>query len=150
MSVINSHGVVGIIKTVSAHFSVIMPILNPKAQISCKIKGRQKAINDTIGVIKDIGSLKWDGVDSRFASMIQVPRHVPIRKGDIIVTSGYSDFFPEGIMVGRVESFSKASDDNYYDIKVRLSVNFRTVSYVTVLEYKNRKEQELLEQEADK
>jgi rod shape-determining protein MreC len=150
MSVINSQGVVGIVKTVSEHFSVVMPILNPKAQISCKIKGKVITANDSLGVIKDIGSLKWSGEDYRYANMIQVPRHVPVKKGDTIVTSGYSDFFPEGILVGTVEGFSKSSDDNYYNIKVKLSVNFKTVSYVDVLEYKHRKEQEQLQLQAAK
>lgn len=148
MSVVNPRGVVGIVKSVSKNFAVVMPILNPKAQISCKIKGKTALVKDTVGVVKDIGSLKWDGVDPFYAIMLQVPRHVPIKVGDKIVTSGYSDFFPEGILVGEVESYAKASDDNYFDIKVRLSVNFKTVSYVTILDYKNRKEQEQLEEQS--
>lgn len=146
MSVINPRGVVGIVKAVSKNFSVVMPILNPKAQISCKIKGKLTNVKDSIGVIKDIGSLKWDGVNPRYASLLQVPRHVPIKVGDKVVTSGYSDFFPEGILVGEVASYEKANDDNYYDIKVKLSVNFTTISYVTVVDYKNREEQEKLEE----
>jgi rod shape-determining protein MreC len=149
MSVVNAQGVVGIVKAVSEKFSVVMPLLNSNAQISCKL--RSKTIpTDSVGVVKDIGSLKWDGFDYRFADLIQVPRHVPIKKGDEIVTSGYSDFFPEGILVGKVESFEKANDDNYYTIKVRLAVNFKTVSYVQVLDYKNRMEQQQLEQVAAK
>lgn len=150
MSVITPQGVVGIVKSVSEHFAVVMPILNPKAQISCKIKGRILSANDSLGVVKDIGSLKWSGEDYRYANMIQVPKHVPVRRGDTIVTSGYSDFFPEGILIGTVEGFSKASDDNYYNIKVKLSVNFKTVSYVDVLEYKHRAEQEQLQLQAAK
>lgn len=149
MSVINGQGVVGIVKNVSEHFAVVMPILNPKAQISCKIKGEINK-NDSVGVVKDIGSLIWEGGDSRFACMKQVPRHVHIRRGDAIITSGYSDFFPEGILVGTVDAVFKADDDNYYDIKVRLSVNFNTLSYVEVLDYKNRTEQVKVEQLATK
>ena len=145
MSVINSQGVVGIVKAVSDHFSVVMPLLNTKSLINCKLKGKNISPADTIGKVKDIGTLKWDGYDYKFSNMIQVPRHVKISKGDTIVTSGYSDFFPEGVLIGTVESYEKAKDDNYYDIQVRLSVNFKTVSYVKVLEYKHRKEQELIQ-----
>lgn len=150
MTVISSRGVVGIVKTVSRNFSVVMPLLNSNTKISCKLKSKINAQGDSVGVVKDIGSLVWDGYDSRFASMIQVPRHVKIKKGDKVVTSGYSDFFPEGILVGYVEEFDKASDDNYYEIKVRLAVNFKTVSYVKVVDYKNRKEQKSIEQIATK
>lgn len=140
MSVITGDGVVGFVESVSDHFAIVMPILNPKAQLSCKIAGKN---TDSLGTgnIKDIGSLVWKGGDTRFAHMQQVPKHVPIQKGDHIVTSGYSDFFPEGIDVGTIESFKNANDDNYYDIIVRLSVNFHQLQYVEVLNYKYRNEQ---------
>ncbi len=150
MSVISPNGVVGIVKAASRNFAVIMPLLNSNAQISCKIRSNRIMSGDSIGVVKDIGSLKWDGRDSRFANMLQVPRHVNISKGDSVVTSGYSDFFPEGVFVGIIEMFEKASDDNYYYIKVRLGVNFKTVSFVQIMDYKNRIEQENLEEEAKK
>ena len=146
MSVISSCGVVGVVKSVSDHFAMVVPVLNPRIRISCKIKLKAKSAQDlSVGQVKDIGSLVWYGGDYRFASMEQVPRHVEIEKGDTVITSGYSDYFPEGIMVGTIESFDKATDDNYYDIKVRLSVNFSTLSYVEVLDYKYKKEQEELE-----
>lgn len=145
MCVISGRGVVGIVKAVSTHFAVVMPILNTKTQISCKIKGKGINPTDTIGVVKDIGSLVWYGGDYRYAYMEQVPRHVPIHRGDQVVTSGYSDFFPEDLLIGTIESYSKASNDNYYEIKVRLAVNFKTLSYVEILNYQYKREQESLE-----
>lgn len=145
MTVISAQGVVGIVKAVSKNFSVVMPLLNSNAQISCKLKSKHIAPGDSVGTIKDIGSLKWDGNDPRFANMLQVPRHVKISKGDSVVTSGYSDFFPEGIFVGTVENFEKANDDNYYNIQIRLGVNFKTVSYVQIIDYKHRIEQKRIE-----
>lgn len=147
MSVTNTQGVVGIVKAVSRHFSVVMPIINGKAQISCKIKGISTNSQNSVGTVKDIGYLKWEGEDPLFANMLDVPRHVPIKQGDTIVTSGYSGYFPEGIMVGTIESLSNADNDNYYDIKVRLSVNFSTISYVNVFDYKHKIDQENLEKE---
>ena len=110
-----------------------------------RIKVKSRANKDTVATIKDIGSLVWHGGDPRFAKMKQVPRHVKIKKGDSIVTSGYSDFFPEGIMVGTVYDFKTGEDDNYYDIDVELSVNFNNLAYVQVLDYKHKKEQADLE-----
>ncbi len=147
MTVVNAQGAIGVVKTVSRHFSVVMPILNLKSQTSCKIKGRNQ---DGEGLIKDIGSLVWDGENPYYADMLQVPRHVNIQKGDTVITSGYSDFFPEGILVGTVENFEKADDDNYYNIQVRLAVDFSTISYVSVFDYKYKKEQQVLEEEAQK
>jgi rod shape-determining protein MreC len=147
MTVTGAQGAIGVVKSVSEHFSVVMPILNPKSQTSCKIKGRNQSSES---VVKDIGSLVWDGENPRYANMLQVPRHVNIQQGDTVITSGYSDFFPEGILVGIVDNFEKADDDNYYDIRVRLAVDFSTISYVNVFDYKYKNEQEELEMEAQK
>jgi rod shape-determining protein MreC len=54
--------------------------------------------------------------------------------GDTVVTSSYSSVFPEGIMIGTVHSIEQPPGDNYYKIVVQLSVDFRSVSYVDVVE----------------
>lgn len=149
MSVISPQGVVGIVVSASEHFSVVMPLLNSRSLISCKVRAENKQ-DGLNAMIKDIGSLVWHGGDPRYAKMEQVPRHVRLKKGDLVVTSGYSDFFPEGITVGTVEDFTTADDDNYYDIDVRIAVDFNTLSYVQVLDYKHRKEQKYIEDIARK
>ena len=149
MSVISPQGVVGIVVSASVHFSVVMPLLKSRSLISCKVRAENKQ-DGLNAMIKDIGSLVWHGGDPRYAKMEQVPRHVRLKKGDLVVTSGYSDFFPEGITVGTVEDFTTADDDNYYDIDVRIAVDFNTLSYVQVLDYKHRKEQKYIEDIARK
>ena len=39
MGVVSERGVVGIVSTVSDHFSVVIPLLNPKFKLSCKVLG---------------------------------------------------------------------------------------------------------------
>lgn len=135
MGVVSSEGVVGIIKSVSPHFSVVIPILNPKIQISCKFKRTDYT-----------GSLVWNGEDYRYANLVDIARHVDIRLGDTIVTSGFTRTFPEGIPVGIVEDYNIKESDAYYNIKVKLAVNFRTLSYVNVINYLNYQEQKQLEE----
>ncbi|HRU63232.1 MAG TPA: rod shape-determining protein MreC [Paludibacteraceae bacterium] len=135
MGVVSSEGVVGIIKSVSPHFSVVIPILNPKIQISCKFKRTDYT-----------GSLVWNGEDYRYANLVDIARHVDIRLGDTIVTSGFTRTFPEGIPVGIVEDYNIKESDAYYNIKVKLAVNFRTLTYVNVINYLNYQEQKQLEE----
>jgi len=137
MGVVSSEGVVGIIKSVSPHFSVVIPILNPKIQISCKFKRTDYT-----------GSLVWNGEDYRYANLVDIARHVDIRLGDTIVTSGFTRTFPEGIPVGIVEDYNIKESDAYYNIKVKLAVNFRTLTYVNVINYLNYQEQKQLEEKA--
>ena len=135
MGVIAQSGVVGIIGNVSENLAVVIPILNPQFRLSVKLKK-----NDYFG------SLVWDGISSRYAVLEELPRHAIFEAGDTLVTSGYSEVFPDGIIVGTVAGNVGSEDDNFYAIKTLLSVDFAGLRNVLVIKDKNREEQEKLEE----
>ncbi len=139
MGVVSDEGVVGIIQTVSDKFSVVIPLLNPKIQINCKFT----KTNYT-------GTLVWQGRDYRYANLNDIARHVEFSLGDTLITSGFSSTFPSGIPVGTVEDFNIKESDIYFTIKIRLAVNFRNLSHVKVMNYRNYIEQKTLEEKANK
>lgn len=122
MGVVDQNGVVGKVNVVGPHSSRIISLLNNHLRISCKVKGSQQ-----------VGSLVWDGKDSRFAILEELPRHSTFNKGDTIVTSGYSTTFPEGVPVGVVESELKDYDENFYTLRIRLSTDFSQLSTVRLV-----------------
>lgn len=134
MAVITGLGVVGIVKEISDNFSSVMSLLHKDTKISSKIK-------------KDgsFGPLSWMGEDYRYAVLTDIPTHVRLEKGDTIITSAYSATFPEGILVGTVESFERKSGEYFYTIKVRLSTDFKKLNYVYVVTNTLKEEQETLE-----
>lgn len=134
MGVVSDEGVVGIVKTVSSRFSVVIPILNPKIQISCKFKRSNYS-----------GPLVWSGEDYRYANLTDIARHVQLAMGDTLISSGLTSTFPEGIPVGIIEDFKIKESDAYFNIKVKLAVNFRTLSHVKVINYLNYNEQKEIE-----
>lgn len=138
MGVISDEGVVGIIKTVSDKFAVVIPILNDKIKINCKFTKTNYS-----------GPLQWDGLDYRYADLKDIARHVEFSLGDSLITSGFTNTFPEGIPVGIIEDFNIKQSEAYYNIKVKLAVNFRTLSHVKVINYKNYNEQRTLEKAAE-
>jgi rod shape-determining protein MreC len=138
MGVISDEGVVGIIKTVSDKFAVVIPILNDKIKINCKFTKTNYS-----------GPLQWDGLDYRYADLKDIARHVEFSLGDSLITSGFTNTFPEGIPVGIIEDFKIKKSEAYYNIKVKLAVNFRTLSHVKVIDYKNYNEQRTLEKAAE-
>ena len=133
MGVVNSSGVVGIVKTVSNHFAMVIPIVNVQSHLSCRI-GR----NGTFG------SLVWDARDSRYAALEEVPRHAAVARGDSVFTSGLSAVFPEGFLVGVIEDFELAANAANYTIQVRLACDFRSVNYVKVVSYTKKEEYEAI------
>ncbi len=134
MGVVSDEGVVGIVKTVSSKFSVVIPILNPKIQISCKFKRSNYT-----------GPLVWSGEDYRYANLTDIARHVQLAMGDTLISSGLTSTFPEGVPVGIIEDFKIRPSDAYFNIKVKLAVNFRTLSHVKVINYLNYNEQKEIE-----
>lgn len=134
MGVVSDVGVVGIVKTVSNRFSVVIPLLNPKIQVSCKFKRNNYS-----------GPLLWSGEDYRYSNLTDIARHVELFLGDTLITSGLTSTFPEGIPVGYIEDFNINKSDSYYNIKVKLAVNFRTLSHVKVINYLNYNEQKDIE-----
>jgi rod shape-determining protein MreC len=130
MGVFNEEGVVGRVKSVSKNYSSIISLLHTELLISSKIQS-----NDVFG------STKWDGKDSKIAKLLYVPRHVIVKPGDKVVTSGYNAVFPEGIPVGTVKEVKPGSETNYLDITIELATDFSRISYVYLVE--NAQQQEL-------
>ncbi|MFZ4581903.1 MAG: rod shape-determining protein MreC [Paludibacter sp.] len=137
MGVVSDLGVVGIVKTVSDKFAVVIPILNDKIRINCKFTKSNYS-----------GPLQWTGFNYQYASLNDIARHVKFALGDSLVTSGFTNTFPEGIPVGTIDNFNIKESDPYYSISVKLAVDFRTLSHVKVIDYKNYREQRYLEQVA--
>ena len=135
MGVINGSGVVGIVYHTSANYSVVIPILNSKSSISCKIKRSDY-----------FGFLKWDGGSSEYATVKDMPRHSLFSLGDTIVTSGHSAVFPGGIPIGTVEDMSDSHDGLSYLLKVKLFTDFGRLNDVRVIAQKGLEEQIELEQ----
>ncbi len=134
MGVVDAGGVVGIVYKVSPHYALVIPILNSKSSISCKISGSDY-----------FGYLKWEGGDPQFAFLKDLPRHAEFNLGDTVVTSGYSAIFPEGVLVGVVDDMSDSQDGLSYLLKIRLSTDFGKVDGVRVLAREGQAEQLALE-----
>ncbi len=85
MGVVGAAGVVGIVYRTSPRYSLVIPLLNSKSSVSCKIQGSDY-----------FGYLKWEGDDPCYAYLKDLPRHAEFSLGDTVVTSGFSSVFPRG------------------------------------------------------
>lgn len=122
MGVISGTGVVGIVYLVAEHYSIVIPVLNVKSNISCTIQGRGY-----------FGYLRWKGGVSELAYLEEVPRHAHFKLGDYVVTSGYSSVFPSGVIVGRIKHVYNSADGMAYRLKVTLTTDFTRLRDVCVI-----------------
>jgi Cell shape-determining protein len=139
MGVVSTGGVVGIVSVADEHFSVVIPVLNPKLHISCKLLTGNY-----------YGSLSWDGRDTRYAYLDELPRHAVFKEGDTVVTSGFSAVFPANIMVGTVAKFEKGKDYNFYSLKIKLGTDFWALKSVRVIQNDFHDERTAIEEKARK
>ncbi|MCM1297350.1 MAG: rod shape-determining protein MreC [Muribaculaceae bacterium] len=126
MGVVDQNGVVGVVNLVSDHYARVISLLNPNFRLSCKLKGSDV-----------FGSLVWDGHSPEQAILEELPKHTVYHPGDTIITTGYSDVFPEGIPVGTVVSADRGVDDNFFTLRINLLTDFSQLSTVRVIANKN-------------
>ena len=137
MSVVSENGIMGVSTNGLENFATVISLLNTDLKISAKLKK-----NDYFG------SLSWDGKSISKVKLTEIPYHVDVRKGDTIITSGYSTIFPEGDIIGVVDEF-EVKDGNFYTITVKLSNDFKKLSFVKVISNLKKDEQVNLENSND-
>jgi len=135
-AVICPDGIVGVVRRVSPHFTSVISLLNSRLKISGKLKESGH-----------FGSVSWDGTDSRYVNLSEIPLHATVKPGDLIVTSGYSAIFPEGIPIGTVDEVEAEEGESFFRIRVKLAVDFKRLSYVEVVDNTYRGEQLQLEKQ---
>jgi rod shape-determining protein MreC len=122
MGVVCGTGVVGIIYLTAPHYSIVIPVLNSKSNISCRLRKSGY-----------FGYLNWDGGNPLYAWMNDIPRYAKINTGDVIETSGFSSVFPEGLFIGKVNQVRNSKDGLSYRIKVHLGTDFARLRDVSVI-----------------
>lgn len=134
MGVISKDGIIGFVEAVSDHYSVIVSVLNSNFNVSAKLKKNNY-----------FGPLTWDGINSKYCQLEELTHNVPIQKGDTIVTSGHTNFFPSDVMIGTVADF-KIVGGNFYKVEVKLNMEFMKLDYVIVVHDIQREERIKLEE----
>ena len=122
MGLINSQGVIGIVINTSKNYGWAMSLLNSNIKISAMLQQTQQ-----------MGTAEWDGQDYRYGILSDIPAHSEVNKGDTIVTSGYSQVFPEGVLLGRVEEVTLKEGINMYSIRFRYAAEFNSLDYGYVI-----------------
>ncbi len=131
----NGEGVVGIVRAVSSHYAVAMSVLHEDTRISVRIKSKGY-----------LGVAVWGGKDIGQMIVESIPKHAPIAKGDTIVTSGFSTIFPEGVVLGRIDSFYTEPGSNFYSISVSLAADLNKIQHVYIVDDLLREERKKLEE----
>ena len=130
MAVLSPKGVAGVVITTSNNFSRVMSVLNSKFEITPfipELRLRQ-------------GVVKWEGNDARYGYLKEVNRTEDVKKGQILLSSNYSNIFPPGIPVAKVVEAQKALQQQYQRIKIQYTTDFSRLHYVYCVKNNTYKE----------
>lgn len=136
MGVVSHDGIVGEVRAVSRNFAVVQSLLNSDSKFSCKLTKSNA-----------FGPLEWIDRDPRYATMREYPSHERVAIGDTVITSGYSDVFPSGILVGVISDFESQEDVNQYKLTIELSTDFNALKNVLVVKRDHLEEKRELEKQ---
>jgi len=134
MGVISKDGLLGLVKSVSKNYSLVMTVLHSQCRISAAIKN-----NDFHG------TLLWDNMDPTMMNLINIPKHADVSVGDTIITSGYSTVFPYGIEIGTI--YESEDNEDSFSVKVKLFNDLPSETHAYIVSSKDRKEKTELEEE---
>ena len=123
MGVICENGIVGKIANVSENFSSIISMLHTYSVVSARFTNNQH-----------IANVCWETKDYRFGTVKDISLHLNPQKGDTLVTSGFSNIYPEDIMIGTIEEMIESNSKDFNTAKIRFSTNFSTLRHVYIIE----------------
>jgi len=119
MTVLTPDGLVGRIIDVSDNYAKVLPVINRNFKVS--------VVTDST---RTNGLLSWSNGNERIAHIEHVPVSGTLLVGEGVSTSDYSTFACRAVPVGRIERISK--DKLFYNVDIRLGVDFSSLNQVLV------------------
>jgi rod shape-determining protein MreC len=120
MPVVSASGVAGYIMEVYRYSSKVMLLTDPNSKISV-ISQRSRAR----GVVQ--------GSEVRGCVLKYVETTADLAEGDILITSGNSRIYPEGLIVGRIKHLAKRPGEFFQEALVAPETDFARLELVAII-----------------
>ena len=120
MGVMTPAGVVGQIVKTTGSTSIVLLMTDPNV-----------AILGLVQRTRDEGIVQ--GTPQSHVWMKYIPPLSPVRKGDVVVTSGLTDGFPRGVLIGEVARIEEREGDLFQTADIVPVVNFQRMEEVLIV-----------------
>ncbi len=117
-----NNAVVGTVIDISDNYAVVMSLLHRQSNISAKLKKTG-----------EVGNIIWDGKNPNIVLLKDIGKNVKVNKGDSVITSGFSEKFPYGLLIGTVNAIVEDKSTNAYTLKIKTATNFYNVEFVYII-----------------
>ena len=126
---------VGYVLDCSDRYAVAMSVLNTSFRASGEVAGDGH-----------FGSIYWDGCDAEHVRMRDLSKYAAVERGDTIISTSFSRYFPAGILIGTVEEFELNETRTAYDVRIRLAADMTALHDVVLVKNQDYNEQRQLEE----
>lgn len=122
--VVTAEGLVGIISEISETYATVETICSPNLSIGAEVSGKSES-----GIVEGDVTLS----SSYRCRMIYLEKDTTLKKGDLVITSNSVGIFPQGYLIGSVESIEPMESGLSYCAVIRTSVDLENLSNVIVI-----------------
>ena len=117
-----NNAVVGTVMEVSDNYAVVMSLLHEQSNVSARLKRSGET-----------GTVIWDGKAPDILLLKDISKTVKISSGDTVITSGMSDKFPEGLLIGFVKDIINDKTLSTYIVRIKTAANFENLQYSYII-----------------
>jgi len=126
-SVIVGDGIlVGLISHIDQRVSYIVPIAENTTALSASILGKTGSVHGAI-----------EGTPGVATHLRLIPKNINIESGDIIVTSGFDEMIPPGLVIGSAEKIDNEANSFFQSTVVNFLVDYHDYDFVYVIKSVN-------------
>ncbi|MFL0267784.1 rod shape-determining protein MreC [Candidatus Clostridium radicumherbarum] len=125
MVVITAAGLVGQVTSTASNWSIIQSISNENIAVS----GMVESANEINGIVKGYK----DDNNNLLAKLYYLPLDSAIKKGDVILTSGFGNLYPKGIRIGEVTDIEVDQGKIMENAIIKPYVDFNKLQQVLVV-----------------
>lgn len=127
------NAVVGTVVDVSNNYSVVMSLLHEQSNLSARLKKGGET-----------GTVIYDGKTPEVLFLKDISKAAKITAGDTVVTSGFSDKFPSGLLVGFVKNIIIDKSSSTFTVRVIPAANFENLQFSFIINNLQKDEPEQL------
>ena len=117
-----NNSVIGTVMDVSDNYAVVMSLLHEQSNLSARLKKSGET-----------GTVIWDGKSPDILLLKDISKSAKISRGDTVITSGFSDKFPPGLLVGFVKDIINDKTISTYTVRIKTAANFENLQYSYII-----------------
>ncbi|MGH1363016.1 MAG: rod shape-determining protein MreC [Calditrichia bacterium] len=120
MAVVSPSGLIGKVVTTTSGQAIVQILMDHNSLVSATLQNSREK-----------GVVSWSG--NSWLDLLYIPKNIAVSTGELVVTSGLSQIYPQGIKIGVVTAVEEDELNLFKTIRVKSAVNFNALEEVFLI-----------------